>query len=517
MTTVAIDFGTSNTLVSLLAPDTQRPESIQIDGITRLFSPTTGPQVPVIPSLVYVQDAHTQVVGEPVRRHRLGERNPQRRFRGFKRDLVAAFPTPPRSLDGVSYSSREIAEQFLTTIWQGLQPFAPSSLILTIPVGAFEQYLHWFKAWAMQHGIEQVQFVDESTAAALGYGVDHPNAIVLVVDFGGGTLDLSLVRTQQHPTADTLQAQVIAKADAVLGGEDVDIWIAEDYLQQRGTARESLTMTAWQQLLELSERLKIQLSQNSVASESWLDEETLTVYEVDLDRDRLTEILERNFFLEHLRDALDTVLQLALTQGVHKSDIEQVLLVGGSCLIPAVQDLITAYFGRSRLKQDQPFTAVCHGALSLQRIDHIDDYLHHSYAIRLWEPATRSYTYFTLFTQGQRYPCVRDEVLTLQVARSGQTEIRLDIGELGSTAAATVTYDEQGRMVSQQLQHQAQYRALEQHSDTRIATLNPPGDVGTDRITVQFEINEQRLLLATVYDLLTQATLLNRGAIAQLQ
>lgn len=518
MTTVAIDFGTSNTLVSLLAPDTQAPETLKLPGISRMLHLANGTMVPLIPSWVYVQDGETVIVGEPVRSRRLGERDPQRRFRHFKRDLVAAFSTPPRQLDGHSYSHRDIATHFLNQIWAQLAPFDPQNLILTVPVGAFEAYLHWFQAWGQQQGITSIQFVDESTAAALGYGLTHPNTLVLVVDFGGGTLDLSLVRTQFRGEDEAVQGVVVAKADALVGGEDVDIWIAEDYLEREGIPRQSLQPTAWHGLVEVAERLKIRLSDQFAASESWLDETTLMVYEVSLDRDRLEQILEQQDFLEHLRDALDTVLQIALNQGVHKNDIEQVLLVGGSCLIPAVQQLIGAYFGRSRLQLEKPFEAVCHGALALSQRATVADYLHHSYAIRLWEPATRTHSYFNLFAAGTRYPAVRDQPLTLQVARDSQTEIRLDVGELGNTTAATVTYDDQGRMVSQHLQHQAQYRSLTEGKDSVcIAPLNPPGEAGVDRIAVQFEVNEQRLLLATVRDLLTQGVLIDRGAIAQLQ
>jgi molecular chaperone DnaK (HSP70) len=70
-------------------------------------------------------------------------------------------------------------------------------------------------------------------------------------------------------------AEILAKSDAYLGGEDIDLWIVEDYLHQIGSSRSAVGAVGWQNLLELAERLKIRLSSAESAKESWLDEETL--------------------------------------------------------------------------------------------------------------------------------------------------------------------------------------------------------------------------------------------------
>ncbi|HBL14986.1 MAG TPA: molecular chaperone DnaK [Cyanobacteria bacterium UBA11162] len=532
MVTVAIDFGTSNTVVSILEPDTNAPKTLRLGAISRLFKvtarETVGKEVPVIPTLVFVKEPNQLLLGEQVRVQRLGQSQPSRFFKAFKRDLAADFQPPPRQLDGYSYSAELVSELFIQTIWQQLkaQQIQPSELILTVPVGAFERYLDWFRDLAQRLDVTNVKLIDESTAAALGYAIQRSSSVVLVVDFGGGTLDLSLVRTGEVPqmqrsqggNQNVLRAEVLAKSDAYVGGEDIDIWIVEDYLKKIGSSRAEIGEVGWQNLLELAERLKIKLSTTEEAKESWLDEETFTSYDLQLNRVLLEEILEKRQFLEQLRDALDEVLTIALAKGISKSDIEQVLLVGGSCLIPAVQQLMISYFGRAKVKLDKPFEAVAHGALAVTQFGSIDDYLRHSYAIRLWEPIARNYSYFTLFEKGMKYPCHRQEPLTLQVATEGQREIRLDIGEVAEMAQAEVTYDEQGRMMSSQLHKQAAYRSLESHHEQIcVAHLNPPGQVGMDRICVQFEVNEKRMLLATVRDLLTGNVLVDKGAIAKLQ
>jgi molecular chaperone DnaK (HSP70) len=539
MTTVAIDFGTSNTVVSFLEPDTKAPRTLRLNPISRSFKLTIAggetQEVPVVPTLVFVKDSEQLVVGEPVRSQRLGQAQPQRFFKGFKRDLAADFQPPPRQIGDRTYSAETVSEHFIQAIWQQLQAqkIQPDQVIFTVPVGAFERYLDWFRNLGDRLGVSQVQLVDESTAAALGYAVQRPGSVVLVVDFGGGTLDLSLVRTItesniQNPNVpaqggnsksqNSLRAQVIAKSDAYVGGEDIDTWIVEDYLRKLGSSRAEVGEVGWQNLLEIAERLKIRLSRENEVKESWLDEETFMSYDLQLSRDDLEDILENRQLLEQLRGALDEVLRIALTKGISKGEIEQVLLVGGSCLIPAVQQLISSYFGRSRVKLDKPFDAVAHGALALTQLVQVEDYLRHSYAIRLWEPYSKTYSYFTLFEPGLKYPCQRPERLVLQVAIEGQREIRLDIGEVAQMRQAEVTYDAQGRMTSSQLRQQEEYRSLDSHhQQVCVAHLDPPGEVGVDRISVQFEVDTQRMLLATVKDLLTGRVLVDKGAIALLE
>ncbi len=540
MTVIAIDFGTSNTVVCTQDPVTLEPRTLKFDKLSRRFETAAG-QVNVVPSLVFVQGANQLVLGEQVRSQRLGFAQPERLFQAFKRDLVAEYRPPARQLDGQTYTAESISELFIKQIWQQLSAMQlqPQSVVFTVPVGAFELYLDWFRDLAQRLGLPAIQLVDESTAAALGYAVKRPGSVVLVVDFGGGTLDLSLIRTSSTPPSPPLprggatpvspldkgslggvKAEVLAKSDAYVGGVDIDAWIVEHYLRQVGSSQEEVKEIGWQNLLEVAERLKIKLSNAVEAKESWFDDENFISHELQLTQADLTEILEDRQLLEQLRQTLDEVLAIALSKGITKADIEQVLLVGGSCQMPSVQQLVVSYFGRQKVKLDKPFEAVAHGALALGQLVEIEDYLRHSYAIRLWEPYAREYSYFTLFEKGLKYPCQRSEPLTLQVAIQGQKEIRLDIGEVAAVSQAEVIYDAQGRMTSSQLNKETCFRSLSlggTQNQVCVAHLEPPGETGVDRVEVNFEVNEQRVLLATVKDLLTGRMLVERGAIAKLQ
>ena len=523
MTAIAIDFGTSNTVVSILAPDTQAPTTLRFPSLSRVFNLgdtiAKSSDISVIPSLVYIGEGGNISIGEKVRSQRLGLSQPQRFFRAFKRDLVADFQPPARTIDGKVFDSNRVATEFLAQIWQQILAAGvePSSIIFTVPVGTFEQYLDWFKDIATELGLPPVKFVDESTAAALGYAVQRPGSVVLVADFGGGTLDLSLVRTSAFtPDLRSIQAEVLAKTDVYIGGEDIDRWIIEDYLNQLGSDRETLGEVGWQNLLTIAERLKIRLTNHDKARESWLDEDTFMSHDLTLDRSQLEDLLEAHQLLEQFRNAIDEILSLGLCKGVQKGDIEQILLVGGSCQIQVIQQLFIFYFGKQRVQLHKPFEAVSHGALALTQIAGLDDYLRHGYCIRVWEPQSMTYNYFPLFETGTKYPCERHEPLTLQVAVERQSEIRLDIGEIAETSIAEITYDDRGRMSSSAVNKQSQYRSLDRSQDCILARLEPPGKLGINRISVNFAITEHRILVATVTDLLTNRVLVKEGAIAKL-
>ncbi len=365
-----------------------------------------------------------------------------------------------------------------------------------------------------------VQIVDESTAAALGYMVTGSGSLVLVIDFGGGTLDLSLVRTAiTEGLQNILKAEVIAKSDDYIGGIDIDIWIVEYFLTELGINKSVIAPIGWQNLMEIAERMKIQVSTLTEVKESWFDDESLIAHTLKLSQADLGNILESRQLIEQVRQCLDEILTIAYCKGVGKLEIQNVLMVGDSSQIKAVQELIISYFGKSRIKLDQPFVAIAHGALAVGKFEAIEDYLRHGYGIRLWDHFTKSHYYFTLFKKGTKYPCQRSQPLILQVANSTQTEIRLDIGKLADTAELEVTYDDQGRMTSSRIQKRGDFRTLTDIQHTRSSfrfKLNPSAEMGIDRLEVKLAVNAKRELIATVTDLLTQKLLIKDSVIALL-
>ncbi|PMB05570.1 molecular chaperone DnaK, partial [Fischerella thermalis CCMEE 5328] len=190
---IAIDFGTSNTVIARWNPVTQESETLNLPGLS--VQQSLNP--PLIPSLVYVEDAtKAQVlVGQQVRDRGLDLKNDPRFFRTFKRGIGTDIQGFLPELDGQIVTFEQVGQWFLNQVITQLAPMQGGleSLVLTVPVDSFEAYRYWLGKVCQALPVEQVRILDEPTAAALGYGMADQE-VILVIDFGGGTLDLSLVQ-----------------------------------------------------------------------------------------------------------------------------------------------------------------------------------------------------------------------------------------------------------------------------------------------------------------------------------
>jgi molecular chaperone DnaK (HSP70) len=533
-TSYAIDFGTSNTIVTRQNPVTQQPETINLPGISLQLSQNP----PLIPSLLYVEDASLAkiVVGQTVRDQGLDLTNNPRFFRSFKRGIGADIQGFLPELDGKVVNFEQVGEWFLSAIIQQLLPPITSgkssidSLILTVPVDSFEAYRHWLSGVCQSLPVEQVRMLDEPTAAALGYGIAD-GEVLLVIDFGGGTLDLSLVRLNQEAKTgkkplgfilkwgekflnDSAQkskiARVLAKAGQNLGGSDLDNWLVDYFVETQGLTKSPLTT-------RLAERLKIQLSQKSSATEVYFNDETFESYELKLDRNSFESILKNHQFFEILDQKMTQVLQQGRRAGIEVADIDAVLLVGGTAQIPAVQDWVKQYFDVSKIKSQKPFEAIAQGALQLNQGVEIQDFLYHSYGVRYWDRRNNCHNWHSIIKAGQAYPMNEPVELLLGASIDNQPSIELIVGELGQETGGTEVYFEGDRLITRQLGGKTSVQALNDRDGARnIAQLTPLGSPGSDRIKIQFWVDDQRSLRINVEDLLTEQALLQNQIVAQL-
>lgn len=530
---IAIDFGTSNTVVTRWNPATQQPETLSLPGL----SVVTGQNPPLIPSLLYVEDAFSRqaIAGQAVRDRGLDLKTDPRFFRSFKRGIGAEIQGFLPELDGQTVTFETVGELFLTQVIQKLQATLPEvgqSLILTVPVDSFETYRHWLGGVCQSLAVEQVRMLDEPTAAALGYGMTDAD-VLLVVDFGGGTLDLSLVQLSKEVQAgkkplgfilkwgDKLlgesssqqakTARVLAKAGQNLGGTDIDNWLLDYFTTTQEIKSTPLTT-------RLAERLKIQLSLQPSASEVYFNDETFESYELALDRPQFETILKEHQFFDKLDEAMTQVLQQGRRQGVEVSDIDAVLLVGGTVQIPAVQTWVQQYFDSSKIRQSKPFEAIAQGALQLLQGIEIKDFLYHSYGIRYWDRRNNCHNWHSIIKAGQPYPMSDAVDLVLGASVENQPSIELIIGELGAETGGTEVYFDGDRLITRNLNTgKTSVQPLNDREGARsIAQLTPPGFPGSDRIKVQFRVDGQRSLRITVEDLLTHETLLDDRVVAQL-
>ncbi len=528
---IAIDFGTSNTVIARWDRATNQSETLKLPGLSTF----AGLNPPLIPSLLYVENAigPQLVVGQMVRDRGLDLTNDPRFFQTFKRGIGTEIPGFMPQIDGRVITFEQVGEWFLAAIIDQLQASDPEvgeSLILTVPVDSFEAYRHWLGRVGQSLPVEQIRLLDEPTAAALGYGLGD-RQILLVIDFGGGTLDLSLVELNQQVSersrgfllkwgqkilADNSAqkakiARVLAKVGQNLGGTDIDAWLVDYFVRGIGLTHSPL-------ITRLAERLKIQLSLQSQASEVFFDDETLESIELALDRDRFEEILQQHRFFDQLDGAIDQIFQQAKRQGLKNTDIDAVLLVGGTVQIPAVIRWIEQYFSQTKIRCEKPFEAIAHGALHLVQGIEIKDFLYHSYGIRYWDRRQNSHNWHPLIKAGQSYPMSNPVELVLGAATENQPRIELIIGELGAETGGTEIYFDGDRLVTRHLGvGQTSVQPLNDRDGARtIAQLTPPGFPGSDRIKVFFQVDQKRLLRMTVEDLLTNTTLVENQVVVEL-
>jgi len=509
---LAIDFGTTNSVIV-------HQSNSHVDVL------------PLIPSLLYVEDGRSgqAIVGEDVKTMGLDQTPTNRLFRNFKRGMVTTPAPAPREIDGALWDDQAAGNAFIRHLLSTL-PYdleAIDQIVLTSPVMAFENYLSWLTGMMkpLTSDTDRIRLVDESTAAALGYAVTEPGAIVLVFDFGGGTLDLSLVQLPEsrEKTGSFLGrmfnprqqvAKVIAKSGRVLGGSDIDQWLLAEVLSQTGLVPSDLGSN-YAALLTLCEQAKIALSTQECVS---LD---FTVnhhdYHLSLTRADLETILEQNGFYAALRHVIEKVMVTARQQGIFKADIHYVLLVGGVSLMPSVQALLGHYFTKTAIRADKPFTAVAEGALQVALGYGLDDYLNHSYGIRYLDD--HEHHYEELIPSGTHYPTDKPVEITLGAAHARQSAIEFVIGEVetDSTALVEMVYEDGQAVFVAQADQGAQQIVPLNLDAPRLVYLVPNAKRGEDRIRAAFRVDAHRQLRLTVLDLKTREELLHDEVVVTLK
>lgn len=501
---LALDFGTTNSLVAMR----------QANGEATVLplGPLTDPDLNTIPSLVYIHEDGQITVGHQAQMLDSDERL----FRDFKRGILATPPPQPRPLNGQLWHPRDIGGQFLRTVMAAL-PNQIDMLAMSVPVTAFQEYVEWLFTIFDDLPTDKVRVVDESTAAALGYAIKRPGAMVLVFDFGGGTLDLSLVKLPEHRDntggflsrllyggSEDRSAQVIAKAGRILGGSDIDHWLAQHLSQQYGLSPNSY-------LLQECERAKIALS----------DVEETTIQfggqTIPLTRHDLRDLLEKHGFFTAIRRIIDKVMHTARQNGIFKEDIQHVLLVGGMSLMPAVQDVLKSYYGEERVHGDKPFTAVAEGALLLTEGGGLNDYLIHSYGLRYLDEGRHRYDEF--LPMGTTIPLDKPVEIMLRAAHEAQHELEIIISEIDPDRAETIeVIQENGETIFVAQGGDASVSITPLNVETPLLIpLDPPGTADEDRIRAAFTVDANRRLHVSLTDLQRRRTLVKDAVLATLR
>lgn len=546
MKKIAVDFGTTNTVVAVWREAIDAPETVRLPGLSTVGGDGLPP---LVPSLLYVEngDERKIVAGHTVRAEGLDVESDARYFSSFKRGIAAHMRPMARVIDGAEWDEADAGEAFLSAVLSAAfqeEGSAVDELVLTVPVQSFERYLKWLRdeittankelGW----GVQRVRIVDESTAAALGYEVRTPGDLVLVFDFGGGTLDVSLVRMPVADESDgyvfepgkpfdprvlaageDAEARVVSKAGRVLGGDDIDHWLLDEVLARNNLSRTQIGDT-YAQLKLAVESAKIRLSEYESAEISVFDPDTYQTFRATLTRSQLEDVLDKHDFFGMVHKTIDKVLRGARAKGLYPEDIGAVLLVGGTTRIPAVRRIVRTIFGSERVLEHKPFEAVAHGALGLAAGLGVDDYLYHSYGVRHLSPITGRHEWEEIIPAGTRYPLDEAVKLTLTASRDGQAAIELVIGEVeeGAGGIAEVMFGDRAILMVEGNLEMRQVVPLNDEDGSRtVAYLDPPGRAGEDRVEVEFNVDKNRMLRVSVYDLITKQHLLRDTPVIELR
>lgn len=528
----AIDFGTTNSVIARWDSQQEKAELINIEGI----SDTNIEERPsLVPSLLYVNDAKAGqfTIGQAVKDQKLDAQRSNRLFRNFKRGIVASPAPEPRNIDTLEFADHHAGENFIKQLLARM-PYKDDDieqLVLTAPVASFEGYLAWLNEVIDDIAPDKIRVIDESTAAALGYAVTKPGALVLVFDFGGGTLDLSLVQLPEHRektggflnklmgrNASQHSAKVIAKAGRIIGGSDIDQWILAEVLKRAGLQSTdlagdySVALTECEQgKIKLSTETAVQIQFNANGKP----------YDLVFTREELEAILTLNEFDVALRRVVDKVMHVARQRGIFKEDIHNVLMVGGTSLMPYVRQILANYFTDMAVRADKPFTAVAEGALQIAAGFGLEDYLIHSYGLRYLNAQTGEHNWDEIIAMGSPYPIVRPIEVILSAAHKDQQQIEFVIGEIDTDSVALVEVkyeDGQAVFVAQTSESEQRIVALNEGDALKyLAELSPIGNPEEDRLKASFTVDERRRLRMTIYDLKSGKVLLNNIALVTLR
>ena len=343
---IGIDLGTTNSCVAVF----EGGEPIVI----------TNPEgARTTPSVVGFSKNGERLVGQVAKRQSIT--NPDRTVMSVKREMGTNFKV---SIDDKKYTPQEISAMILQKLKADAEAYlgtTVSQAVITVPAYFSDAQRQATKDAGKIAGLEVLRIINEPTAAALAYGMDkEEEQKIMVFDLGGGTFDVSLLEI-----SDGVFEVLATAGNNRLGGDDFDQrvidWIATEFMKENGGLDLRKDKMALQRLKEAAEKAKIELS--GVTSTNI----NLPFITADATGPKHFDgTLTRAKFNEITADLVDATMeptkQVLRDAGVRASEVNKVLLVGGSTRIPAVQDAVKNFIGKEPFKGINPDECVALGA-----------------------------------------------------------------------------------------------------------------------------------------------------------
>ena len=343
---IGIDLGTTNSVVSVM----EGGEPVVI----------TNPEGSrITPSVVGFTKDGQRLVGRLAKNQAVS--NPDRTISSIKRHMGEG--NYHVTIDGKNYTPPEISAMILQKLKSDAEAYlgeTVSQAVITVPAYFNDSQRQATKDAGKIAGLEVLRIINEPTAAALAYGLDKDqDETILVFDLGGGTFDVSILELSEG----VFEVKA-TNGDTVLGGDDFDKkimdWMVEQFKKENGIDLSQDKMSA-QRLIEAAEKAKIELSSMSqtninlpfiTADASGPKHLDLTLSRAKFD-ELTADLVERT--MVPTRKAMEDA-------GLSGSDIDKIILVGGSSRIPAVQDAIRKILGKEPSKGVNPDECVSIGA-----------------------------------------------------------------------------------------------------------------------------------------------------------
>lgn len=341
---IGIDLGTTNSCVAVL----EGGEPVVIPNPEG--SRTT-------PSVVAFKNGE-RMVGQVAKRQAIT--NPDNTVSSIKREMGSDYR---RTIEGKSYTPQEISAMILQKLKQDAEAYLGEKVtdaVITVPAYFSDSQRQATKDAGKIAGLNVLRIINEPTAAALAYGMDKENnQKILIYDLGGGTFDVSILEI-----GDGVFEVLATAGNNRLGGDDFDDrlinYIAEEFKKSHGIDLRNDRM-AKQRLKEAAEKAKIELSGMASANVNLpfitMDANGPVHLDMNITRAKFNELIS------DLLDKTKTCVQQALHDaGLKTSQIDKVILVGGSTRVPAVQDLVKNITGKEPFKGINPDECVAIGA-----------------------------------------------------------------------------------------------------------------------------------------------------------
>lgn len=408
---IALDFGTCNTVLARWNEATGRADLVAIPGLSRHFDfrlpgEAREQRANVIPTLIHYGQADHRLLGDQVAREGLVDHRGT--FRWVKLDLLQGNDRPRRANGALRRPSQAAGDFLGDVLMFGLGALGgepDEELVLTVPVEAYDHYVDWLRGTVEAvAGSRRVRLLDEATACILGYQETVRNDdVYMIVDFGGGTLDVSLVRVNLG--GDGLQKCVIrGRAGEELGGMLVDHWMLERMKEVEELSEEDIREVGTP-LLRGIEDAKIALSSGAESADvTQLNDLTGRLVSHTFTAAELRSILEGKDFTRLVARTLERAMDAANEKyRVRKRDIRRVFMVGGTSLLLGVRELVAGLMPDVPVECHEPFGAIAGGACRYLGQD-FDPTLVHDYEIKRWNPERKDFEFVVVIPKGTQYP-----------------------------------------------------------------------------------------------------------------